>query len=265
MTTTERLRIDLHNHTEFCNHAKGSMEEFIIKAIDEKIDVFGFSDHGYMEFDKRYRMSKEQSYEYEFEVKRLKEKYSDKIEILLGYEVDFLDGYMEDSLLNRNVDYLIGSIHFINKWGFDNPEFIGEYQKKDIDSIWEEYFEIVSALAKSSKFDIIGHLDLIKVFKFMPKRDIKSIAYKSLKTIKESNMVLEINSAGWRKPIGECYPSEELLKVAFELDIPITFGSDAHEVSQINQNMEKSKAIARAIGYNKCVKFHQRDRVLVKF
>lgn len=258
-------KIDLHNHTHLCNHANGTMQEYVLKAIEDGIDVFGFSDHAYMEFDQKYRMKQSEIEIYESEIQRLKELYSDKIEILLGYEVDFLDGYMQDFIFGQKVDYLIGSIHFINKWGFDNPEFIGEYQNRDIDTIWQEYFQIVTSLANSGKFDIVGHLDLIKVFKFMPNRDIKSLALDSLKAIKRANMVIEINSAGWRKPINEQYPSSELLKVAFELDIPITFGSDAHEISQINLNMEKSKSIAKEIGYNKCVKFNQRDRELVKF
>jgi len=259
------MKIDLHNHTYLCNHAKGSMREFVLEAISKNIDIFGFSDHAPMEFDKKYRMSKEQSIEYEKEVLKLKSEFENQIEILLGYEVDFLDGYIEKSILDSKVDYLIGSVHFINKWGFDNPEFIGGYKNRDIDTIWIEYFSLIEELAKSRAFDIVGHLDLIKVFKFMPKRDIKSIAKEALLQIKKSNMALEINSAGFRKEIKEQYPSKELLEVAFELDIPITFGSDAHEPSQIDLNMDRAKDMARSIGYTQCLIFRQRDRVLIKF
>ena len=55
-------------------------------------------------------------------------------------------------------------------WGFDNPEFIGVYESKDIDTIWEEYFDTIKSMAKLDFFDIVGHLDLIKVFKFYQKR-----------------------------------------------------------------------------------------------
>ena len=50
------MRVDLHNHTSLCKHASGTMEEYIQKAIKEKIDIFGFSCHNPMEFDKQYRM-----------------------------------------------------------------------------------------------------------------------------------------------------------------------------------------------------------------
>jgi histidinol-phosphatase (PHP family) len=171
-----------------------------------------------MNYDPKYRMDISQKALYEKWVLDAKEKYKDKIKILLAYEVDYLDGYILDEVVNAKVDYLIGSVHFLkNKndmWGFDNPEFIGVYKSKDIDTIWAEYFEAISAMAKTQLFDIVGHLDLIKVFKFLPKKDIRIIARDTLKQIKDSNMVLEINPAGLRKPIGETYPSRQLLEVS---------------------------------------------------
>jgi len=114
-------------------------------------------------------------------------------------------------------------------------------------------------MAKTQKFDIVGHLDLIKVFKFLPKQDIKLLAQDALKQIKKSNMVVEINSAGYRKPIAEQYPSQSLLELCYELDIPITFSSDAHSVDQVGLNYEKATAIAKKIGYSKCTYFEQRE------
>lgn len=247
------MRVDLHNHTTLCNHATGTMQEYIEKAIDLKIDIFGFSDHAPMNFDKKYRMDISEQPFYENSVLQLKQKYKNKIDILLGYEVDYLDGnYILDEVKNAKVDYLIGSVHFLNKWGFDNPEFIGLYKNKDINKIWEEYFNAIEAMVKTGYFNIVGHLDLIKVFKFLPTKDIKTIALNAMKQIKKSNMTLEINSAGFRKPIGEQYPSKQLLELAFELDIPITFGSDAHSVDQVGLNYDKVVKLAKEIGYTSC-------------
>ena len=127
------MSVDLHNHTILCNHASGTTKEYIQKAIEKKIKYFGFSDHAPMNFDTKYRMNFSKMSEYEKEILHAKDLYKDKINILLGYEVDFLKGYIDKSVLKANVDYLIGSVHFINKWSFDNPEFIGEYKNKDID------------------------------------------------------------------------------------------------------------------------------------
>ena len=263
------MRVDLHNHTILCNHAEGSVEEYVQRAIELGIDEYGFSDHAPMNYDPKYRMDISQKQQYEKWVLDAKEKYKDKIKILLAYEVDYLDGYILDEVVNAKVDYLIGSVHFLkNKndmWGFDNPEFIGVYKSKDIDTIWAEYFEAISAMAKTQLFDIVGHLDLIKVFKFLPKKDIRIIARDTLKQIKDSNMVLEINPAGLRKPIGETYPSRQLLELAYEMNIDITFGSDAHSVEQVGFKYEEAISLAKEIGYKKCTTFENREKKSIIF
>ena len=259
------MRIDLHNHTTRCNHAEGTMDEYIQRAIELGIDVYGFSEHAPMNFDTHYRLGFDEMNDYVQEVLHAKERYRDDIKILLGYEVDYLKGYMDKRVLKSDVDYMIGSVHFIDKWGFDNPEFIGGYEERNIDEIWQSYFDAIEAMAKTEYFDIVGHLDLIKVFKFMPKKDIRLIAKNALKAIKQSNMVIELNAAGLRKPIKEIYPSSELLEMSYELDIPITFSSDAHAVEQIGFKYDEVIKLAKKIGYSKAVTFEQREKQLIKF
>ncbi|MBL0721446.1 MAG: histidinol-phosphatase HisJ [Sulfurovum sp.] len=257
------MRVDLHNHTSRCNHATGTVDDYIKKAIELGIDIYGFSEHAPMDFDLKYRLAFNEMINYEKDILKAKERYKKDIKILLGYEVDFLPSYIDDRVLNAKVDYLIGSVHFINKWGFDNPEFIGEYKNRDIDKIWQDYFDTIEGMVKSGNFDIIGHLDLIKVFKYMPNKDIRLIAKRTLKAIKKSNMVLEINSAGLRKPIAEIYPSQDLLQEAYELDIPITFGSDAHSIEEVGFGYKQAIKIAQKIGYIKAYIFENRDRSII--
>ncbi len=258
-------RIDLHNHTTRCNHAEGTVDEYIQKAIALGIDIYGFSEHAPMDFDEGYRLSFEEMTDYENDILTAKEKYKDDIEILLGYEVDWLPGHMDERVLGANVDYLIGSVHFIDKWSFDNPEFIGGWKERDIDEIWQAYFEATEAMAKSGYFDIVGHLDLIKVFKYLPKQDVRLLAKASLNAIKKNGMVLELNAAGLRKPVGEIYPSKALLEEAYALDIPVTFGSDAHSPEQVGFGYEEAVALAKEVGYSRAVTFKGRDREMVKF
>ena len=257
--------IDLHNHTLMCNHAEGSIDEYIIQAINSGTKIFGFSEHAPMNFDEKYRINFEQMSEYENLILQAKEKYKDKIEILLGYEVDYIAGHIDQRVLNAKVDYLIGSVHFIDKWGFDNPEFIGEYESENIDEIWQKYFDAIEQMAKSKLFDIVGHVDLIKVFKFMPNKNILDIAKNALLAIKKADMVLEINMAGYRKPVKEAYPSLELLKEAYSLDIPITFSSDAHAPKQVSMFEREIVTMAKSVGYKKCAFFRNRNRELINF
>lgn len=259
------MKVDLHSHTTLCNHAVGSVNEYVEEAIANGTDIFGFSDHAPMDFDPTYRMSFEEMALYRGWIMDAKQKYADKIEILFGYEVDYLPGHMDERVLQSDVDFFIGSVHFINEWGFDNPEFIGRYEHEDIDVIWQKYFDLIEAMAKTELFDIAGHIDLIKVFKFMPKKDILEIAMPALKAIKEADMVLELNVAGYRKPCEEPYPSPSILQAAFELGIPITFGSDAHNPEQIGLFRKEAEDLARSIGYTECATFKDRKRTMVTF
>ena len=257
--------VDLHNHTPLCNHAVGKIDEYIEAAIKSSTKYFGFSDHAPMDFDPKYRMAFSDVQTYEKNVLDAKEKYKDQIEILLGYEVDYLKNHMDERVLNADVDYLIGSVHFIEGWGFDNPEFIGRYKDQDIDEIWQKYFDTIEEMADSRLFDIVGHLDLIKVFKFMPNKDINKMAEGALEAIKNADMVLELNVAGYRKPIGEAYPSRSLLKQAHGLGIPITFASDAHKPEQVSMFNDEVIKMARDVGYTECALFKSRKREFIKF
>lgn len=259
------MKIDLHNHTSLCNHAEGSVRDYVEAAIAADIDVFGFSDHAPMDFDPKYRMKFDEMQLYHTMVMEAKQEYSDRIDVLFGYEVDYLEGHMDGRVLSADVDYLIGSVHFIDEWGFDNPEFIGQYEHEDIDVIWQSYFDQVKAMARSGLFDIVGHLDLIKVFKFMPKNDIVTIATPALDAIAEAGMTLEINVAGYRKPAAEAYPSPELLNAAFARGIPVTFGSDAHKPGQIGLFRNEAEALARDVGYRECVYYRNRTPHTVPF
>jgi histidinol-phosphatase (PHP family) len=258
------MLINLHNHTPLCNHATGDINSYIQKAISSNISYFGFSDHAPMQFDKKYRMDISQKIQYEKEILKYKEIYKDKINILLAYEVDFIKDYMLEDILNSDVDYLIGSVHFINKWGFDNPEFINEYKNKNIDDIWQDYFDCIENMAKSGYFNIVGHLDLIKVFSFFPKKDIRLIAKNAIKAIKKSNMVVEINSSGLRKRVKEQYPSKQLLQMCFEENIDITISTDAHKIEDINNNLSNMHILAKAIGYNRMVVFEKKEKIFLK-
>jgi len=128
------MRVDLHNHTPLCKHAVDEPREYVLSAINSNCEYFGFSDHAPMKFDEAYRMEFSQMEAYESEILRLRDEFDGQIKILLGYEVDFLEGFMDERVLGRKVDYLIGSVHFLGGWGFDNPEFIGKPNFKEFRS-----------------------------------------------------------------------------------------------------------------------------------
>lgn len=259
------MKTDLHNHTFYCNHAEGTMDEYVLRAIELGYNIFGFADHAPLDYDQGYRMSVEQMDEYEKTVRKLAKDYLDKIDILLGYEVDYLPGFMVDEVFERDVDYFIGAVHFLDNWGFDNPQFMSGYQDRDPDQTWNEFFLRVEALAQSGHFDIIAHLDLLKVFNFLPTSDIAQMATRALEAIRDNNLVIEINAAGIRKPIAEQYPTQGILDKAFKMGIPITFSSDSHKLEQIGFSRQKIENAARKAGYTKCAVFKKRQINMVEF
>jgi histidinol-phosphatase (PHP family) len=237
------------------------MEEYIQEAIKKGITIYGFSDHAPMEFDYKYRMGFDEMDLYEGWIDNLKEKYN--IKILKGYEVDFTP-LVDKRVLDREVDYFIGSIHFLDNWGFDNPEFISMWRSRDIDDVYREYFKLVEKMAESGYFDIVGHLDLIKVFNFRPKDDIRKIAKNAINAIADNKMVVEINTAGIRKKVNEIYPSINLLEMLKEYNIDITFGSDAHSPNQVGFYLKEAKEIAKNIGFREAIYFENREKFKVK-
>lgn len=259
------MKVDLHNHTILCNHATGSVNEYVEAAIACGTEYFGFSDHAPMEFDPEYRMTFDEMGLYEQWVQEAQIRYKDEITVLLGYEVDYLPGYMDDRVLKRPCDYLIGSVHFIDEWGFDNPEFIGRYDHVDMDEVYSRYFGLMELMAKTGSFDIVGHFDLLKVFNFFPRSDIRMLAKNALKAIKKADMTIEINVSGLRKPVREAYPSNGLLEEIAALNIPITFASDAHRSDQVGLFGDEMETLAHRMGYTQCAIYRNRDREMIKF
>jgi len=256
------MLIDIHNHTPLCKHARGNPEEYIQKALEIGIDVYGFADHAPMEFDYAYRMSFEEMDKYEQKIISLSQKY-DNIKILLGYEVDFTPK-VDKRVLDRNVDYLIGSVHFLDNWGFDNPEFIKEWDKRDVEDVYKEYFTLLEKLANSRLFNILGHMDLVKVFGHKPKTDIKDLVYPILNAVKKADMAVEINTAGLRKPIKELYPSDEILEMMLEEKVDITFSSDAHSPSQVGYKLKETVEKVKNLGFDNAVYFEKKRKINVK-
>ncbi|PAF42204.1 histidinol-phosphatase HisJ [Helicobacter sp. 11S03491-1] len=255
------MRIDLHNHTTLCNHASGSVDEYILKAIDLGIDIYGFSCHAPMKFDTQYRMKLETLNQYCQTIQKVKQKYQDKIEILLGLEVDFISGrenLIEKSVLESKTDYLIGSVHFLDQWGFDNPEFMGEYAKRDMQECWKLYLDAITKMAQSKLFQIVGHFDLLKIFGNHPQPSVFPYIQKALEAIRDNQMALEINGAGLAKPVKEQYPSDQIISLAKNLEIPITFGSDAHSVEQVGFGYQQCVSIAKKSGYKNAVFFRNK-------
>lgn len=187
------------------------------------------------------------------------------ITIRLGLEIDYIPGreeYIRNLTTAQHFDYTLGSIHFISGWGFDHPDNRYRFDELDIDDIYDDYFNLVKNAVKSGLFDVVSHLDLVKVWGHRPvKRRLFEFVEPVLQCIKETGMVIEINSGGLRKPVKEIYPSIEIIKRMAEIGIPITLGSDAHHPDQVAYRLHEAAELARQVGYDYITRFESRQKI----
>ena len=252
-----KILSDYHIHTYLCRHAEGEPEEYLKHAHKIGLRTIGFSDHCPLPagFDIESRMHISQFNEYIDIINALKNN-SLGIEILLGMEVDWVPGRMDEVftvLGNIDYDYLIGSVHHTDELPFDHPDYMELWDTEEkIQNIWDKYIDRIIDMVFCGKFDIIGHLDLPKKFNLYPKNQnyfIKRMESLFVKAA-EHDVAIELNTAGLRKPVKEIYPSLKLLKSAKTHNVKITFGSDAHIPEEVGANFAEAGELAKLAGYS---------------
>lgn len=253
-----------HNHTILCNHATGSIDEYIEKAISQDTVEFGFSDHAPIPEKIREDLTMAES-DVEFYISQVlekKENYKNQIEIKLGFEVDYplFESFNQKYFSDSRIDYMIGSLHFLDSWPFDHPKYIDEFKKRNIDDIYTKYYKQIENLINSKLFDIIGHFDLIKKFGFLSKQDFKPKIEYLAKLMGKHGLTAEINTAGFLKPIKEQYPSWDIVNIFFNNNVPVTIGSDSHSPDQVGYKLNETVEKLKKIGYTKISGFTQRKR-----
>lgn len=258
--------MDYHTHTKLCKHAEGVAEDYVRKALELGLDEIGCSDHSPLPngFDIEHRMTVgEFTNSYRPWVNEAKEKFDKKIKVKYGIEADYLPGtevFMGKFLDENDFDYVIGSVHFLGEWGFDNYKNVYRYEEKDVYDVYVEYFTALKNAAASGLFDIVGHCDVVKVFGYRPDRDYTDVLRDTMKAIKENDLVVEINTSGLRKPVREIYPSEKILEMIREMRIPLTLGSDSHKPEDVGRDFDRAVELVRKYGDGKITLFEKRQR-----
>lgn len=227
-----------HTHTLFCD-GSDTPEELIKTAISLKMDEIGFSGHSYTYFDESYCMSKQGTVKYKETINFLKEKYKDKIKVLLGVEQDYYS--LEET---TDYDFIIGSVHYVKKGDFFLPideskelllENIDRYYNGDIYALIEDYYSTVAYIYNRTKCDIVGHFDLITKFNennelFDEKNSRYVAAYKkAIESLKDIQCKFEVNFGAVAKGYRSLpYPSREILRLLKNYNKEIVFSSDCH-------------------------------------
>lgn len=243
---------DYHTHTARCGHASGEAADYVQAAREHGLVGIGIADHLPLlpEYDPELTMKMSDLPGYVEEVLALKTDFPGYV--LLGVEADYRPHTVSEVralLAAHPFDYVIGSVHFLGDWAFDDPRTVSGYADRDIDEVWVEYLQLVGDAAESGLFTIMGHLDLVKKFGYRPTRVLDKELGRLVDRLAESGVLVEINTAGLHKPVGEAYPDPDLLRRLCEAGVPITFGSDAHQPGHVGRDFAHAVRLAQEAGY----------------
>ncbi|MBT9135795.1 MAG: Histidinol-phosphatase [Firmicutes bacterium] len=258
--------VDYHLHTVRCCHASGTLAEYLAEAEKKGLAEIGFADHFPLglfgvEEEEPLTMDASELPDYIRDVELLRRQAT--IPVRLGVEVEYLPGRERETaemLAVYGFDYAIGSIHVIDGWDFTHPGQVQRYSQEDIDFLYERYFTLVQQMAASRLFQIIGHLDVVKKFSFFPRRRWEHLLEDTCRAIKQADVCVELNTAGWRAPVGEAYPGEAFLARCCEMNVPVTMGSDAHRPRDVGSGLHRAALLLHNLGFREIATFNAGQR-----
>ncbi len=235
------MKANYHTHTIRCGHAEGSEREYIEQAIEQGFKTLGFSDHTPWPYPKEYRsrirMGMDEIADYTETLTKLRDEYKDKIDILIGYEVEYFPAYFDKlirELKKYPVDYIIMGQHFVP------DEITGFYTGAETndDARLSAYADAVVEGMKTGLFSYVAHPDLIH---YVGSDDTyKRIMSKVIETAVDMDMPLEVNMYGFAD--GRHYPSDRFYSFANQFGPKFVLGCDAHKPDMIKQP-EKAKGL----------------------
>lgn len=262
--------IDLHVHTWRCRHARGTAEAYVRAAAERGVGVLAFTEHlplppvlaDTLEGAEGYAMPAGELPHYVAEVQAAAVLGLDLgVEVLLGVEADLVTDGIEHarSIVERlPLDVVLGSVHTIDGWAFDDPDRMSGYDSWDIADLWERYFADLAVAARSGLADVIAHADLVKKFCGRPASSVDHLYTQTAAALAEAGVAVEVNTAGLRKPCRELYPAIELLTALRRAGVPVTVGSDAHDPGDVGAGRTEAIEALEAAGYRSVLVFRRR-------
>ena len=217
-----------HTHTKRCGHATGDDEEYIARAIEGGVRRMGFSDHAPFAFpdgfESHYRVQMSEAPDYFSSLRALRERYAEKIDILIGFEMEYYPSFFDkmlENVKNLGAEYLILGQHYVSD---ERPSSIPSTKGTSDTELLKSYVDCVLDGMRSGVFSYVAHPDIIKFFgdEAIYREEMVKICDEALRL----DIPLEINFLGIRA--GRKYPNPIFWEIAGERGAPVTFGFDAH-------------------------------------
>lgn len=218
-----------HTHTTRCGHAVGTDREYVETAIKSGFEELGFSDHAPMLFGNdhvsSFRMAVSDTEDYVNSVRSLQKEYSGKINIKLGFELEYYPALFEkelEFLKGFGYDYLILGQHYTDNEFERFAHYSGRKTKST--KILDKYIDQSIQGLSTGEFAYIAHPDLIN---FTGDKDdyIAKMTYFCEK-IKSLDLPIEFNMLGFSD--ARNYPNKDFWEIASEVGNKVIIGFDAH-------------------------------------
>lgn len=259
-----------HSHTPYCDGRDGC-PEMARTACESGYRVLGFSAHAPLPFGTEWNMDETDMGRYASEVRALAQEYRGRMEVLLGYEMDYLAGTRgpaSDFWRGVDRDFAIGSVHYLRapdgslSTVDDKPPvvkaFLDAGYSGDGKRLALDYWAALRSMVAEGGFDILGHFDLVKK-NALPcglftgsEPWYRDAAMECAQAAARSGVVVEVNTGGLaRGSIRECYPSAWIISEMDKLGIRLTVDSDAHESAHLAYSRFGYEAL-RASGVREC-------------
>ncbi|MDR2492511.1 MAG: histidinol-phosphatase HisJ family protein [Coriobacteriales bacterium] len=250
---------DCHTHTYLSNHGTGTVEEVVAAAERLGMQAVALTEHlplpAEVDRDSCFAMREDDVSTYLHDVAEARDAHPG-IEVICGVEIDWRWG-AEDYILKRIAPFelRLGSVHMLtdeagNSWEFDHPDYVGGWYERGVEKVWERYLELwLQALRSAVPFDVMAHADLPKKLGFKPQFDTRELYGTMAAAVASKGCMVEVNTSGLRKPVGEMYPAPALLKAFCDAGVPCTLGSDAHVPSDVGRDFDIACALLRSAGY----------------
>jgi histidinol-phosphatase (PHP family) len=254
-----------HSHSKYCD-GKGELADYIHEARKKKVVSMGFSSHAPVPFDCKWCMQKEKLPLYLEEIKNLKKSTHD-IEVYKSLEIDFIPGIISPLDFKDELDYTIGSIHFVDQlpdgrpWEIDNTHAVFlEGLEKIFNNNFKDavmrYLDLTAEMVFASPLDIVGHFDKIKIQnvdgKYFSESDrwYRERMTKLISLFEQANVIVEVNTRGiYQKKSATTYPSPWILELIQKKNIRITISSDAHRTEDYTNQFQETASLLYSFGF----------------
>ena len=193
----------------------------------------------------------------------------EQTDLKLGIEADFIAG-REDRMATlldaHDWDFVVGSVHFVGEHAVDHDGYeVWDHRSQPPDELWRRYFVTLGEAARTGLYDILAHPDLVKMWgsrRPVPEGDLRRFYELAMDGIAESQIAIEVSTAGLRKPVGELYPSRAFLEMCLDAGCPVALSSDAHVPGDVGRDYDRALELLDDLGVRELAVFERRARRL---